>query len=494
MSTETSVQHCGSCGHACADGEACLAGQCGGPFGDGCGDQLATGVRIREIAVYQAGKIPIMKDGAALARNERPADVIQGKAARVRVFIDLDSGFAARAVSARLLLDNDGVHSNHFSKLTLSQPSIESSFATTFNFDVDPQDIAKNTRYAVEIVECGGVPNGALARPRFPDGDKLDLEARATGILKLRFIPFVTNGRVASTDQARLDAYRDYVAKMYPVTGVEYSVGEPLAISNPITRKVGWGDALDQLSARHEADAAPNDLYYYGLFEPTAKLADFCGDGCTAGIGYQVDDPTEDARDQRVCFGLSYGDDGAQLSSSSAETLAHEVGHNHGRGHAPCGNPDQLDPDYPYAEAALGWWGFTPPDKLFDPAKSTDIMGYCDQQWVSDYTYRALTARVAQINQAPLQKLSARSSPQHFRFLLLDEDGARWGLDRAAPRYPTGTAESAEVLDATDQVIASVTVYRTHTDQREGAVLLVPDPAPGWYAIRVHGADPLPFR
>lgn len=494
VDTQSSAQHCGACGVACAADEACLGAQCGGPFGDSCGDLLATGVSIREIAIYQAGKIPLAQEGGVVARADRPADVIQGKPARVSAFVDLGTGWVERVVSARLLLDNAALQTNYFAKLSLSQASVDNDFASAFNFDVNAADITATTRYAVEIVECGGTPAGAMGRPRFPGVDKQELWTRATGILRLHFVPFDLNGRIAKTDKARLDAYRDHAAKMYPIAGIEYTVGEPLTISEAIEPDGnGWGAALDQLSARHEADDAPNDLYYYGLAEPTEELDDFCGRGCTAGMGYQLDEPDSSSRHLRVSFGLSYGEDGAQISTSSAETMAHELGHNHGRPHSPCGNPSGVDPHYPYDGARLGWWGFQVPEKLHDPAKATDIMGYCNDQWVSDYVYRALTDRVEAINE-PLRVLEVPASLQHFRFLLVDaKGGVRWGLGRRKPRRPTGDAEPAEILDVRGDVIATVTVYRTATDHLGGAVLLVPEQVAGWHAIRITGAGPLTF-
>jgi hypothetical protein len=70
--------------------------------------------------------------------------------------------------------------------------------------------------------------------------------------------------------------------------------------------------------------------------------------------------------------------------------MTHELGHNFNRDHAPCGVFG--DPNYPYPNGALG------PTPLFDSATDqvvssagkTDVMGYCDGDWFSDYTYSAI--------------------------------------------------------------------------------------------------------
>ena len=85
------------------------------------------------------------------------------------------------------------------------------------------------------------------------------------------------------------------------------------------------------------------------------------------------------------------------------------------------------DPNYPYANAALGSWGWNSRTQtLFDPNRTTDIMGYCSPQWISDYTYSGITTRVAAVNGATAHALAGTAS--RWRVLLLDGQGPRWGL------------------------------------------------------------------
>jgi hypothetical protein len=487
VSTDSTAAHCGACGMACPMGESCQAGKCSGAIGDACTSTPAVGISLTEISVYQAGKIPIMEDDKPIAKEDRPADIIQGKAGRVRAFVKLEAGWVNRTVSARLLLTNGDVKSNYFSKRNVTQASAENSFATTFNFDVKAEDFTADTRYAVEIVECDGTPAGTPGKARFPATDNQELVTRKTGIVKIRFIPLNANGRAAQADKARLDAYRDYLALMYPTSGVEYTVAEqPYNLNQTVSAEgSGWSEALDQLSNLHENDDAPADTYYYGLFQPSDTISQYCGGGCVAGIGF-VTNTQSFARHQRVALGLSYG------NVTSAQTMAHEVGHNHGRPHSPCGGAAGPDENYPYAGAKIGWWGFEAPEKLHDPATDTDIMGYCKNQWVSDYIYQLLATRVAFLN-GVMREIPPPGGMQHFLFLLTDVKGPRWGLDRPAPRYPSGDPEQADILDAAGNIIASVTVYRTPIDHLGGGLLMVPDPEPGWHAIQIHGEVPLPF-
>src|SRR4029079_13403049 len=119
--------------------------------------------------------------------------------------------------------------------------------------------------------------------------------------------------------------------------------------------------------------------YYFGLLKPTNTFQEFCRGGCTAGISY-IGNLRQTGT--RVGLGLAYGDE------LSAGIMAHEVGHAHGRPHAPCAprGIQSVDPGYPYDQADIGVWAYDVRTmKFLDPSTTKDIMGYCDPKWISDY-------------------------------------------------------------------------------------------------------------
>ena len=109
--------------------------------------------------------------------------------------------------------------------------------------------------------------------------------------------------------------------------------------------------------------------------------------------------------------GVSAGPTGPQTwgwdtdGSSGDWYMGHEVGHNVGRGHPAQGNScghSASDMSFPHANAAIGdgtMWGFDVGDTGLNSALTPrvysnntwrDMMSYCDNQWISDYTYNGI--------------------------------------------------------------------------------------------------------
>ena len=83
-----------------------------------------------------------------------------------------------------------------------------------------------------------------------------------------------------------------------------------------------------------------------------------------------------------------------------ARIMVHELGHVHGRHHAPCGDAGGTDPNFPYTNGALGaqpiyassysdatLGAIGAPTILGTGASMKDVMGYCEGVWFSDYNY-----------------------------------------------------------------------------------------------------------
>lgn len=480
--TTSDPKNCGACNQTCGSGQTCSAGNCEAPSGaDGCGT-TALDISISQVAVYQSVKIPLETNGQAVDPTARNADLTQGREALFRVYVHPETGWAPRQLSARVNITNGATQDQFFAKATPSTDSTDADTTSTFQIDIPAAKIQDATQYSVELAECA-TGTGTAASPRFPATGTTPLSARQTGPLKIVIVPVQTNGHTPDTSDGVLALYRAMMMAMYPITDISITAGTGISTDYPID----WSGMLDQIRAQRESDQPASDVYYFGFVTPTDTLQQYCQVSCTAGIGFVAD---ENDPSSRAAVGLAFDDE------TSVETMAHEVGHNHGRNHSPCAPGGQItgvDPNYPYPNAEIGVWGYDIRGATFhDPIKSTDIMGYCDDKWISDYTYEGLLNRVAYVNGAP-EIIENAALVASYRVLIVDAQGARWGIPFSRPGMPYGVPEPADVLDANGVVIATTTVYRTEIADGAGSSLLVREPQAGWSAVRVRGARSLSF-
>jgi hypothetical protein len=472
-----------------------MAGTCREPLGaDGCSGS-AQHIAMTDVAAYQTIKIPLTTALAPIATSARLASIVQNRTTLFRVFVKPDAGSVPHQVSARLTIGNGATIDHYFAKQQISKVSTDADSASTFQISVPPDKILDGTTYSIELVECSSDVASAALTPsagtaaaapnpvRFPASGEATLEARKTGGLKVTLIPVTANAHSPDTSAATLAIYEAYLEGMYPIDHAALTVGTPLNVSYPID----WNDTIDQLRAKRQAESPPPDVYYFGMLKPMDTLKQYCRSGCTAGVGY-VGSATQSA--SHVAVGLAFGDE------TSAAVMAHEVGHNHGRSHAPCApgnNISGVDPQYPYPNANTGVWGYDARNQtFFDPASTKDIMGYCDPKWISDYNYKALIERVATIN-LPMETLSDPSLLQRYQVMLIDGRGPRWSRPFAKPDVPFGEPEEADVLDLDGQPIERVTVYRTEVSDGAGFTVIVPEAKAGWNALRLNDGSALAF-
>src|SRR5690606_7608023 len=137
-------------------------------------------------------------------------------------------------------------------------------------------------------------------------------------------------------------------------------------------------------------------------------------------VGWVPDVGSPWAASHRAAVGIGFG-------TAGAGTFAHELGHNHGRDHAPCNV--EGDNNYPYPGGSIGVWGYDADEgRLKDPAQFADFMGYCYDNWVSDYSYNAYSDRIAAVNgvSAQLQSLVLLGESATWYRMMVTETDIHW--------------------------------------------------------------------
>jgi hypothetical protein len=218
-----------------------------------------------------------------------------------------------------------------------------------------------------------------------------------------------------------------------------------------------------QMDARRDEEGIPDEIFMYGMISDAAGVFPrgraCCGTNVSSGpvgIPGDVQGWTWDTDE-------TYGDWYA----------GHEIGHTLGRGHPAassesCGN-SAADENYPYAGAAIGpangsLVGFDVGDPAFgiEPAvlpadQWFDLMSYCANQWISDYTYEAMYEHMLENTQLA----------QHSRL--------------------AATRQSGDFLSVYGIVMPEAGKATMIHTSRKSSVARIPPLVPGPYALRLLG-------
>jgi hypothetical protein len=288
------------------------------------------------------------------------------------------------------------------------------------------------------------------------------------GIVRIDIVPVQYNadgtGRLPDISPEQLRLLEESLLQMYPAREVVLSVRDVLPVDYEFDR---GGDAMGALLSSLR-DLRPSldiawDTYLYGMVNPRDTYLEFCNLGCTAGISYRPTNPINESLRVGVGLGFSGG--------ATGYIMAHEIGHGHDRGHAPCGGAGNVDPDFPYPDGGIGvrGWSVTTGDHIEFGAK--DVMGYCQPDWISDYSFNALHERMAAI-----EGLRGEQNARAYEVwtpIDLVAGQVRIGEARTMRFEPEGELVSLRLLDGAGGDLGSVEGWFVPMTHIRGGTVLV---------------------
>lgn len=297
------------------------------------------------------------------------ATLVRGRDAMLRVFMQGDvESFYAPAVRVQVY------HGATLAETLASGPTEvpmnleRDNVARSWNVPIPGRLVQPGMRVLVEADPAGVVPLAPGSATVYPaTGVPFSADVRAVPPLVLRMVP-VHQTLTGTTGNVNAGNVAEFVAPlraMFPVQDVQVSLRAPYTTSHVANTGTGWSNILREMAALQSAEGGPSD-YFYGVVTSAG--------GGIAGIGY-LGYPAALGYDR-----LPGGD----------QTLAHELGHNFGRYHAPCGNPGGPDPAFPTIGATLDVLGFDVSAGAVRGTQYRDLMSYCAPEWITWYTYRAI--------------------------------------------------------------------------------------------------------
>lgn len=303
--------------------------------------------------------------------------LIADKPALLRVYAQasqISASTPLASVTVEASRDGQAIGSITIGPEEVSAAPTADDLESTFNFDL-PVDwlngqitLTASIDPVNDVIEPNETNNSISADFEFQSVPPLDLT-----IVPIQYVDTVTG--VTFTETVH-DPISPWLLSVFPISQVNVTFHTPIIFEGDLRQGADWGRLLEDLTTLWATEAGPESPHiYYGLVPNSAPGGESWFAGGISGYGWIG---------KRVSLGMDFGE-------ATGENAGHEIGHNLGRQHAPCGNPGNVDPHYPYPDASIGVYGVdTSEEVLLDPAQTRDMMSYCGPEWVSDYTYEGL--------------------------------------------------------------------------------------------------------
>jgi hypothetical protein len=313
-------------------------------------------------------------DGAYITQSVQTysgsVPLVAGRSARLRVFVrSTESNTAKPQIRARFYTGQT-LAQTFTTVMNADVPTVidEGNVAAAGHIDLPAGFLQPGMSMLLDVDPSNTITESNDLDNSFPkSGQPAALDIRNVQPLRLTLVPVTQSatGLTGAVDAGNLPSWIQPTLSMFPVPDIQAQLHDPILFNGPELGSTGanWNTLLSELNAIRVTEATGR--HYYGV----VKVSHTSG---VAGLGY-IGAPASIGWDRLP---------------SGPEVMAHELGHNFGRLHAPCGSPAGADQAYPYPGAATGRWGFDPYAPT-DPKPPTysDLMSYCNPAWISDYTY-----------------------------------------------------------------------------------------------------------
>ncbi len=306
----------------------------------------------------------------ATQRPDGGVTLVANRDALLRVFVTASQANTQRPdVRVRIY---DGATLLQTVVLTAPEASIrttssEGVLASTWNTIVPAANVRATLKVLVELD-----PNQAITETDRTDnvwprgGTPQTISVATVPAFNVRFVPVTIAGATGNVSEANKEGFLTSTRRYMPIRDVVSDVRAPFSSSAAALQASdgngAWLTVLSEMNALRTTDGAPATMHYYGVVKVSYNSG-------VAGYGYVPG---------RAAIGWDY-------LPSGDEVAVHEWGHNFSRPHSPCDVSG--DPAYPYPGGVIGMYGWNSLTNTLVSTSATDVMGYCNNQWISDWTW-----------------------------------------------------------------------------------------------------------
>ena len=340
------------------------------------------GVHTRRVAPCSEREARAAYLVQAVQSRAFPVPLVAGAPALLRVFPTAaraaDAGVPA--VRARFFVNGQETHAEYVPKGSGVIPTKvdEGSLATSVSAEIPGNVMRPGLEMVVEVDPDETLDPALGVARRIPANGRLAVDVRALPPLDVTVVPFLW---AQAPDSSILDAVQGMAANpeahllladvraLLPVGALDVTAHDPVLSSSNDARRL-----LEETEAIRALEGGTG--HYLGT------------------MSGPVTGPS----------GTAFLPGRAGFSIPRSGTIAHELGHNLGLRHAPCGGAGDPDPSFPHPDGSAGAWGYDfTRGELVRPT-TPDLMSYCGPpDGISDYhfanalRYRLFEARAAAI-------------------------------------------------------------------------------------------------
>ena len=338
-----------------------------------------SGLRARTTVRINPGRLRLLAPAwyitQGIQNRNHGVPLIAGRDALLRVFLIGDRpSFYQPRVEALFYRGDALIHNELMEPLFRHLPTEvdEGELTLSFNAHLPGELIEPGITFEIALDRDRTIPHQPGSTLRLPSSGRFPMKPVSVPRFDLVLVPIVqasnpndnVHGRVAELTSAgeRLNMVRS----LLPIHEMSVRVHEGYVTSANLATGAGWGELLGELVYLRIREGERG--YYYGAL---------------------------DLQESAIWDGLGQIGYPASVGAADPITMTHELGHNLGLLHAPCGGATSADRSYPHNGGAIGAWGYDfANDRAVSAALYKDVMGYCDPQWISDYHFtRAIDFR-----------------------------------------------------------------------------------------------------